>query len=52
MYRFCSESVEITEDELLIKTGMSLKTLKSLLLQLQLKGVVIQTPSGGFIISG
>lgn len=52
LYRFCSESVEITEDELLIKTGMSLKTLKSLLLQLQLKGVVIQTPSGGFIISG
>lgn len=52
LYRFCSESVEITEDELLIKTGMTLKTLKNLLLQLQLKGCITQTHSGGFIISG
>lgn len=52
LYRLCSESVEITEDELLIKTGMSLKMLKNLILQLQLKGVITQTQSGGFIISG
>ncbi len=52
LYRFCCIGNEVTTEDILIQSGMSVAKVTGILLQLQLKGVIKEVGTGRFIITG
>ena len=52
VYRFCCIGDEVTAEDILQQSGMSVMKITMLLLRLQLKGFIKETGSGRFITTG
>lgn len=52
VYRFCCTGEEVTAEDILQQSGMSVMKITMLLLRLQLKGFIKETGSGRFITTG
>lgn len=52
VYRFCCMGEEVSAEEILQQSGMSVMKITMLLLQLQLKGAIREVGSGRFIATG
>ena len=51
VYRFCCTENEVTSEEILQQSGLSVVKLTMLLLQLQLKGYIREVGSGRYIVT-
>ena len=51
VYRFCCTENEVTSEEILQQSGLSVVKLTMLLLQLQLKGYIREVASGRYIVT-
>ena len=50
MYRFCCTDTEVTSEDILQQSGLSVVKVTMLLLQLQLKGYIKEVGNGRFIV--